>query len=237
MLLLYDFLFRVIYVFGGRARAERFVDWVLTWMPRLAFRALNVGFGFRFTLDRGSLKKLPERFVMISNHQSLVDIPALMAFCPERRLRFVAKDSLGAGIPYISQVLKYQRHALIQRKGGMSATMITMGKFARRSVSENFVPVIFPEGTRSVDGRVKTFYSAGFRVLSDAVQEPIVAVAVDGGYLMRDFRDLFTSLRTAFYRVKVVGVYPAPSGKEATLKTLSEAESAIRAQVEEWHSA
>jgi len=237
LMILFDFLFRCVYVFGGRVRAERYVDKVLTWLPRLVFRILNVGFGFRYTTDPHMKKDLPPRFIMVSNHQSLVDIPGLMGLMPEKRLRFVAKESLGRGFPFVSQVLSYQRHALIKRSGGMSATMGLMTRFAERAIRDDFVPVIFPEGTRSADGRVKTFFSAGFRVLSDTAQLPVVAVAIDGGYLIRDFKDLFTSLRTAYYRVKIVGIYPSPKGKEATLKTLGQAEQDIRAQIEVWHGA
>jgi 1-acyl-sn-glycerol-3-phosphate acyltransferase len=66
---------------------------------------------------------MPDRCIVVSNHQSLLDIPILMHyFEPDRRLLFVAKKELGNGIPLISSVLRVGGHALID--GGWKATKL-----------------------------------------------------------------------------------------------------------------
>ena len=60
---------------------------------------------------------LPPVFMIVSNHQSIADIPALAICFPHHGLRYVAKRELGRGIPYISQNLRVGGSALISRTG------------------------------------------------------------------------------------------------------------------------
>ncbi|MGP1511899.1 MAG: 1-acyl-sn-glycerol-3-phosphate acyltransferase, partial [Treponema sp.] len=66
--------------------------------PRL-FAILNCYRNFKFFGYDESKKALPEQFIIISNHQSLLDIPAYMNFLRDKELRFVAKDNLARHIP------------------------------------------------------------------------------------------------------------------------------------------
>ena len=58
---------------------------------------------------------LPRVFLIVSNHQSLADIPAVTVCFPRHPVRFVAKRELRRGIPYISRSLRFGRSALVSR--------------------------------------------------------------------------------------------------------------------------
>ena len=117
--------------------------------------------------------------VFVSNHQSIYDIPILFATLP-CQLRIIAKASLGR-FPVLGWHLRYTGHLLLDRAKLGTATLNRLTELMRRGHSL----LVFPEGTRSADGRVGNFKRGIFLI---AVQAglPIVPVAVIGSrHVMR----------------------------------------------------
>ncbi len=203
--------------------------------PRV-FAILNTYKNFKFRGYKDNMDKLPQQFIIMSNHQSLFDIPVYMNYLRDKELRFVAKDSLERHIPLVSEMLRVEEHCMVPRKGSPSVAMKTIDKFAARVVERNQIPVIFPEGTRSKDGSLGTFYAAGFRRLCDGAKLPVVVCALDGGWKINNLNNILTNLHHGEYKVKIVGIYDAPLTKEAQVKILEEGKELIQKQLDEWRS-
>lgn len=201
--------------------------------PRV-FSILSFYKHFNFAGDKSNFFLLPKQYMIISNHQSLLDIPLYMNFFCERDLRFVAKVELSRNVPLISPMLRSQGHCFISRSGHTASSMKKIEQFARRVLGKNQIPVLFPEGTRSRDGSVGKFYSGGFRKLAAATKLPIALCALDGGWKMRNLPTIMRKLQNGFYRIKLLKVYDAPSTKEEAEKILKEAPRLIQAQLDEW---
>jgi 1-acyl-sn-glycerol-3-phosphate acyltransferase len=154
-----------------------------------------------------------------------------MLAVPERSLRFVAKRELARGVPLVSPLLRYGRHALISRSGGLAETREALRRLAALA---GVCPVLFPEGTRSRDGSLGPFYSAGVRILCEHASLPLLSVAVDGGAALRDLSRLRRSVRRPVYRVAFLAVHPPPSGKTEVLATLEAVRTEISRQLEIW---
>ena len=112
-------------------------------------------------------------YVFAANHQSIYDIPILFASIPAQ-LRIVAKESLGR-IPFMGWHLYRAGHLLVDRRNPGPDIVQKM----RRLVSESSSLIVFPEGTRSVDGQVGKFKKGSFLVAIDAGL-PVVPVSVSG---------------------------------------------------------
>jgi 1-acyl-sn-glycerol-3-phosphate acyltransferase len=112
-------------------------------------------------------------YVLASNHQSIYDIPVLFASIP-LQLRIVAKDSLGS-FPFLGWHLRRTGHLLVDRKNPGADIVRKM----RRLVSETHSLIVFPEGTRSMDGQVSRFKKGSFLVAIDAGL-PVVPVSIAG---------------------------------------------------------
>ncbi|MCR4579947.1 MAG: 1-acyl-sn-glycerol-3-phosphate acyltransferase [Treponema sp.] len=189
---------------------------------------------FHFWGYKDNLDKLPDQFIIISNHQSLLDIPLFMNYFRKKELRFVAKDTLGRHVPLVSEMLRSQEHCLIPRKAKPMEAMRYVEDFGHRIVERNQTPVLFPEGSRTRDGNVGKFYSAGFRRLVESTGLPVVVCALDGGWRLRDLRKIFTRLKRGCYRVKVMKIYDSPKTKEECNAILEESAKMIQDQVIEW---
>jgi 1-acyl-sn-glycerol-3-phosphate acyltransferase len=127
-------------------------------------------------------EKIPANrpIIIVSNHQSMYDIPAVVHGFRKYYPKFISKIELSKHIPSISYNLKYGKSALIDRKNGTQAVreIYKLGKLIQEN---NYAACIFPEGTRSKTGRVRKFMSAGISTLLRAAPSAvIVPFAIDG---------------------------------------------------------
>jgi 1-acyl-sn-glycerol-3-phosphate acyltransferase len=203
------------------------------WGLRAIVAVVKAYVGFK-VLRHSSLRDLPRRFLILSNHQSLVDIAVLAYSFPRHNVRFVAKKELGRGVPGISFILRHGGHALIDRRGGFRETQAELIKLARFSRREQVCPAVFPEGTRARGGRVKKFHSAAVRTILSHHALPTVSVAVNGGHRIARLKNLLRNLRGCVYRVRLLSLYPPPARRGDVHFMLQQAHDEIERQVNEW---
>ena len=113
-------------------------------------------------------------YVFVSNHQSIYDIPVIFSALPFQ-LRIIAKESLGR-FPFLGWHLRRTGHLLVDRRNPDRAGILRQWKAL---VGQGLSLIVFPEGTRSADGRVSPF-KAGSVLLAIEAQLPIVPVTIDG---------------------------------------------------------
>ncbi|TRX71932.1 1-acyl-sn-glycerol-3-phosphate acyltransferase [Carboxylicivirga sp. M1479] len=126
--------------------------------------------------------QLPEGrpIIIVANHQSLFDIPAVVYKFHKYYPKFISKIELAKNLPSISYNLKHGKSALIDRKNG-SQSIKEIFKLGRLIQANNYAACIFPEGTRSKNGKVKKFMSAGLNTLLRAAPDAlIIPFAIDG---------------------------------------------------------
>jgi 1-acyl-sn-glycerol-3-phosphate acyltransferase len=203
-------------------------------ISRGLFRCARMIGGLHLQWERWRGPPLPPVFLLVSNHQSLIDIPALMACFPRHGLRFVAKKELGRGLPYISIALR-KAHSLISRTSDYRAGHEELVRFAELARS-GICPVVFPEGTRSKTGFVNDFQAGAVRIILERVQLPVLSVAVDGGWKISRIHSLLAHMRGARLRVKPLTLYPAPKGKREIMGLLATIHEELAGQVLAWRA-
>jgi len=117
--------------------------------------------------------------VVMSNHASILDIPAMMGAVPGS-MRMVMKQELSR-VPIWGQALVASGFIAVDRKNRKKA--ITQLEKAKRILGQGVNVVVFPEGTRSRDGLVHEFKKGGFHVAVD-FGVPIVPAWIEGADLV-----------------------------------------------------
>jgi 1-acyl-sn-glycerol-3-phosphate acyltransferase len=126
------------------------------------------------TVDvRGAAPPPARSVVFASNHQSIYDIPIVFWTVPHQ-LRIISKASLGR-FPFLGWHLQRAGHLLVDRENPGASIVKKM----QRMIAQQASLIIFPEGTRSVDGRVGRFKGGVFLLAIDSGL-PVVPVSVSG---------------------------------------------------------
>ncbi len=115
--------------------------------------------------------------VYVSNHQSTLDIPVHFVTVPVN-FRYVAKHQL-AWVPLIGWYLWLAGHIFVNRSRRDKA--ITSLDAAARKIREGTSVFLYPEGTRSDDGRVLPFKKGPFALALKA-RVPVVPITIEGSH-------------------------------------------------------
>ena len=124
------------------------------------------------------LEHLPkdQSFIIASNHQSLLDIAALMMVMPHN-FHFFAKKEL-TNVPILGWEMKVMGHIVVDRSSPKQSQKQV--NFAKELLLKQISCILlFPEGTRSTTGKMKEFKRGAF-VLSADTKVPIVPCYIDG---------------------------------------------------------
>jgi 1-acyl-sn-glycerol-3-phosphate acyltransferase len=155
----------------GRLRAEhcdaRLRDWAET-LVRITRTKLAVS----------GHQHIPEQAcIVMSNHQSLSDVPILYAALPEGlRLRMVAKEELFR-VPIWGRAMRLAGFIPINR--GNRARAIASLENAKLAMAGGTFIWIAPEGTRSRTGALGPLKKGGFMLAQDTGR-PILPIVVSG---------------------------------------------------------
>lgn len=120
-----------------------------------------------------------EAYILVSNHASILDIPAIISACPFP-VRFLAKRSL-IWFPIFGWFLYLAEHILIDRESAQSA--LKSLKKAASILKKRISIIVFPEGTRTPDGKVKEFKRGAF-LLAQHSKFPIIPISIGGSFQM-----------------------------------------------------
>ncbi|RYF22511.1 MAG: 1-acyl-sn-glycerol-3-phosphate acyltransferase [Flavobacteriales bacterium] len=166
--------------------------------------------------------------IFVANHQSMYDIPALIWFLRKFHPKFISKIELTKGIPSISFNLKYGGGANIDRSDRKQAIseIINLGK---RLKENNWSTVIFAEGTRAKDGRMKPFQIGGIATLLKVTPNAIVVpVAIENSWKVVRFGPFPLSAGNALRWTVLPAIDPSNLAPEEIVLA---AENAIRVKI------
>ena len=144
------------------------------WFRRLGAAMTKVNPAWRIHLEGAypADPRLP--YVVVSNHQSLADIPIIS--CLPWEMKWAAKSELFR-IPFVGWMMRLAGDLPVERQNQMSRARVLV--LAREYLQKRCSVVFFPEGTRSRDGRVLRFTDGAFRLAIKA-KVPVLPLVIDG---------------------------------------------------------
>ena len=162
--------------------------------------------------------------VLVATHESVIDICALFRAVPVP-LRFMLKSEM-LRVPFVGRYAKSTGMCFIERDGNR-ASMVKSLRAASDIVKAGHVLCIFPEGTRTKNGRVGEFKAGAFQVALGA-GVPVVPVAMTGSGAILPPNGF--QVRPGTIRVRIgTPIEATGSGAEARDRLAAQAREAVLA--------
>jgi len=152
-----------------------------------------------------------QNYLLVSNHAGMADIPLILGNI-DINLRFLAKEELGK-IPIFGWTLKLAGYVMIKRGQNRDAlkSLLAATKVIKKGRSVH----IFPEGTRSIDGKLLPFKRGAFLV-AEKGGAPVLPVTIIGSHLITPKK----SLKINKGKIRIIIAPPIPPSQFGSVESL-----------------
>jgi 1-acyl-sn-glycerol-3-phosphate acyltransferase len=150
------------------------VDRMIRWWARRIVRAA----GIDLQVENGERIAADQRFILVSNHYSYLDIPCILAGISQQPIRFLAKKSLFS-IPIFGWALGRSGFVPIDRKNRRTA--VKSFELAAERIRKGNTIVVFPEEGRTSTRELRPFQRGGF-LLALKSGLPVIPIAIDSTF-------------------------------------------------------
>ena len=158
--------------------------------------------------------------IFMSNHVSNLDPPVLIPLLPGRSSVLLKKELMN--IPILGRAMRMAKFVPVERGSRRDAARASV-EAAAEALRSGLHILVYPEGTRSPDGRLSTFKKGPF-FLAQETQAPIVPIALSGTQTM--MRKGSYAITPGLARIQVLPVIE-PSNYETREELMLAVRSAI----------
>lgn len=149
-------------------------------------------------------------YVFVANHQGAYDIFSIYGYLGHE-FRWMMKASLNK-IPMVGYACEISKQVYVD-KSSPTALRKTMSR-AEKLLSDGMSIVVFPEGARTFDGKMRPFKRGAF-MLAQEFNMPVVPITIDGAF---DVLPRFKKIpRWGHIRITIhKPIVPGPEGHDMT---------------------
>jgi 1-acyl-sn-glycerol-3-phosphate acyltransferase len=174
------FLFPVTFVLSslafGSVPFDRKGDF-FRWCPWTWSKCILWTFGIKVEVKGLEHIDLNQPYIFVSNHASMADIPTVLVAL-KGRVNFVFKKEL-TWVPIWGWALRYGHSIMIDRSNPRDA-MASIER-AVKTIREGQSVILFPEGTRTSDGKLQPFKRGAFTLAAKS-GVPVVPMTINNTY-------------------------------------------------------
>src|SRR6202453_1325218 len=145
---------------------------VAMWITNAGVRAAGI------KIDIGGFENIPpgRSCIFMSNHVSNLDPPVTIPLLPGRSSVLLKKELMN--IPILGRAMRMAKFVPVERGSRRDAAQASVAA-AADALRSGLHMLVYPEGTRSLDGRLSAFKKGPF-FLAQETKAPIIPVAVSG---------------------------------------------------------
>jgi 1-acyl-sn-glycerol-3-phosphate acyltransferase len=191
---------------------------VAMWITNAGVRAAGI------RIEISGFENIPagRSCIFMSNHVSNLDPPVLIPLLPGRSSVLLKKELMN--IPILGRAMRMAKFVPVERGSRRDAAKASV-EAAADALRSGLHILVYPEGTRSLDGRLSTFKKGPF-FLAVETQAPIVPVALAGTQTM--MRKGSSAITPGVARIQVL-----PALEPSKYATREELMAAVRSEIAE----
>ncbi len=191
---------------------------VAMWITNAGVRAAGI------KIEISGLENIPagRSCIFMSNHVSNLDPPVLIPLLPGRSSVLLKKELMN--IPILGRAMRMAKFVPVERGSRRDAAKASV-EAAADALRSGLHILVYPEGTRSLDGRLSTFKKGPF-FLAEETKAPIVPIALSGTQTM--MRKGSSAITPGVARIQVL-----PAIEPSKYGTREELMAAVRSAIAE----
>ncbi len=191
---------------------------VAMWITNAGVRAAGI------EIQISGLENIPagRSCIFMSNHVSNLDPPVLIPLLPGRSSVLLKKELMN--IPILGRAMRMAKFVPVERGNRRDAAKTSV-EAAADALRSGLHILVYPEGTRSLNGRLSTFKKGPF-FLAEETQAPIIPIALSGTQTM--MRKGSSAITPGVARIRVL-----PAIEPSKYETREELMTAVRSAIAE----
>ena len=157
----------------------------------------------------GALPEIPASpgVLILMNHQSLIDIPLVVASMRGVYPRILTRTRYKRGVPLVSHMARLYRYPFVDPRATLRGDL---ERLRGEQAASKHPLVVYPEGTRTKTGRIGPFKTLGLATILAARRWSVYVVVADGLWQRARLRDLLGDLSAMRVRVECKGPFGSP---------------------------
>lgn len=150
------FTLPIFYLFPAKGPTKR--KWFNKMLSPLMQSVISMNTHVTQRWENEELAELDKPCVIIANHTSFIDILACSGY--SHKILILTNEWVWNS-PFFGWPIRYAEYIRAKNNGDLNMDMI------RRKISEGYSVLVFPEGTRSYDGKIARFKKGAFKLAED----------------------------------------------------------------------
>ncbi len=118
--------------------------------------------------------------LVLMNHQSLLDIPLVVAAVRHAYPRIITRKRYVRWIPLISHMVRLYEYPVVDPSANPRESRRMLGEIRAAGLSSDVPIAIFPEGTRTKDGEIGGFQTTGLKLILKQRRWTVYVLVADG---------------------------------------------------------
>jgi len=206
-LIVCDIVQRIVIAPWVRFRPNRRIPVLARWIKFMAWITtrplVRIG-GASIPLPRPVVPTRPGVLILM-NHQSVFDIPLVVQTVADGYPRIVTRARYSRFIPLISHMVRLYQYPVVDPTANPEELRESIDSLGAAGRDSDVPLALFPEGTRTKDGRIGRFKSAGIRRLLAERRWTVYVFVADGFWQVAKFKDFLNGMEHVEGRVAHVG--------------------------------
>ena len=145
--------------------------------------------------------------LILMNHQSLLDIPMVIASVDAGFPRIVTRKRYARWIPLISQTIRALEYPLVNPGAGAGTLRRHLDQLEQVARTSDAPLVLFPEGTRTRNGKIGRFQTAGLERILRARDWRVYLLVSDGYWRHRKLAHFLGGMQEIEGHLSVLGPF------------------------------
>lgn len=174
---------------AGRKRKSLWISYLMHYVCRMIIAS---AVSLKFVRDNPYGEDFSRGGILIANHQSFLDIIMLLALTPKM---VMVTNSWVWHSPLFGRLIRYA--GFVCTESGHEDALARV----EEKLSEGYIVAIFPEGTRSEDGKIHRFHNGAFMMAEKTVADIIPVVIYGNWRAIPKKRPFYIRRSTVGYRI------------------------------------